>query len=195
MNEGVNPRSTHDRLVWPVDHPLAELDGVALGYVAAVVQLKGDWGEFGHTLGIADWSTWFNPCFLCKCTRATMLTKLRSISMVELPWPMRSDEDYDASATACEVHVRVETAEDLRHILRQARLEYKSNGKKVGEDALRADAQGSVWRFTTSRTIAESCGYTYAQPSHTADCITCLAAALRSSWPSFGSLKPQETAS
>ena len=44
MNEGVNPRLTHDRLVWPVDHPLAELAGVALGYVAVVVQLKGDWG-------------------------------------------------------------------------------------------------------------------------------------------------------
>ena len=44
MNEGVNPRLTHDRLVWPVDHPLAELAGVALGYVAVVVELKGDWG-------------------------------------------------------------------------------------------------------------------------------------------------------
>ena len=77
--------------------------GKKLGFRAFVAQLRGDWAEFSHTLGFPTWSSKLNPCIFCRCTKANMLTLLRSCSARSLPWDLKTDESYSADCTNCEI--------------------------------------------------------------------------------------------
>jgi hypothetical protein len=46
------------------------LAGTPLGFHGALLHVKGDWAEFAHTLGFADWNSELFCCLFCKATRA-----------------------------------------------------------------------------------------------------------------------------
>jgi hypothetical protein len=46
------------------------LAGTPLGFHGALLHVKGDWDEFAHTLGFADWNSELFCCLFCKATRA-----------------------------------------------------------------------------------------------------------------------------
>ena len=55
MANGVYPDSRHDGSPWPADEDAAFNAGEALGYVAAVVMVRGDWNEYPHAFGLPIW--------------------------------------------------------------------------------------------------------------------------------------------
>lgn len=94
--------------------------GKDLGFVGALLHLKGDWSEFSHTLGFADWSSKEFPCMFCTATRDSRFD-LSGFSVVSSPWATVRQEDVEGACRRCEVW-RVLSRE--QHATVRAALEY-----------------------------------------------------------------------
>lgn len=93
---------------------------------ACVVQIKGDWMEFWHTLGLPRWDSVLHPCFSCHCSK-DRLQSLGDLSVTTSPFPRKTAAEYDAACSACEIWVEVSTIAALRGVA--AGLFYGAAGK------------------------------------------------------------------
>ena len=67
MAEGEWPRERHDKAPWTDDDvERAEKAGQPLGFVAILLQIKGDWSELCSSLGFPTWGSLRFPCMFCK---------------------------------------------------------------------------------------------------------------------------------
>ena len=98
---------------WPADSPRAKLTG-ELNFPMAVLQIRGDWAEFAHSLGFATWSSVLYPCMFCHA-EATNWHDLQGVSLLHSPWREVTPEEYNVSCGLCE-QVRVITPEQHRRI-------------------------------------------------------------------------------
>ena len=58
MAEGMHPSGRHDGKVWlPSDVRREQMSGRPLNARGAVLFIKGDWSEYGSTLGSPRWPT------------------------------------------------------------------------------------------------------------------------------------------
>jgi hypothetical protein len=97
-----------------------------LQFAMAVLQIKGDWAEFAHTLGFASWSTARYPCMFCHAEK-TNWHDMRGVSLLMQPWPSTSPEQYEEACGLCE-HVRVINSHEHRLI----RVSLVANKNKDG---------------------------------------------------------------
>ena len=62
----MHPSSRHDGKGWiPSDVRRESLSGHPLNARGAVLFIKGDWSEYGSTMGFSLWADGLRPCFLC----------------------------------------------------------------------------------------------------------------------------------
>ena len=111
LAEGLWPARRHDGECWhPEQDALrAAASGKALPR-AAVINVKGDWAEFCHTLGFPSWNHSLRPCL--KCSAAPQdLYQLEGISPVSLCFRENTFDDYLVACRRCELWVTVPTAE------------------------------------------------------------------------------------
>ena len=104
MARGVYPAARHDGTPWPPDQDGAFNAGEPMGFLAAVVMIKGDWSEYVHAFGFPSWQTHAQPCLFCFCTGGAhgTIREHAGVSSLDLPWPEKHMADYEAACTACE---------------------------------------------------------------------------------------------
>ena len=106
LASGVYPSERHDGPWGEADRDRADKGGTRLGLIGALLFLKGDWSEYAHTFGLADWSSVLYPCFFCKATRETRFN-VTGFSPHSSPWPDLTHMDYDEACAQCEIWVRL----------------------------------------------------------------------------------------
>ena len=81
-----------------------------MGFIGALVQIRGDWAEYAHSFGLPTWSDSRHPCFFCKGSLENCIGLLREASPAGLPWMLKAESDYD-EACAARAHHKVLTRE------------------------------------------------------------------------------------
>ena len=107
LSEGRHPMCRHDGLPWSEaeDADRAQKAGTSLGFKAVVLQLRADWAEIAHTLQVPQWSSVFNPCFLCTTTSEDLYSKIADCGPSHDAWPPKLAEHFEQACAACEVCV------------------------------------------------------------------------------------------
>jgi hypothetical protein len=120
LAEGVYPRTRHDNKEWSKqDSHRASLAGQPLSCRGILLEVRGDWAEFCERLGFPTWQSVVRPCICCNAHPET-LYQVQGVSLVDSPWHVNDDADYDASCSRCEVKVVVThvMVRQIRHNLR-----------------------------------------------------------------------------
>lgn len=128
---GVQPDFTHDGSPLP-----QELRSPPAATRFALVQIKGDWQEYCHSLGFPTWASRAAPCLFCNACWSNMYG-FRGVSLITSPWTTHSEADYDAECRACEVRITVATEDDRRRILNDGGLFYDNRRSGAHGRALR----------------------------------------------------------
>lgn len=140
---GVFPLRRHDNTPWPAGDARGLLAGKQMGYKFALIWLKADWGEFANSIGFHSWSSKHWPCYCCCAEQASIRSVEPSFSS-ELPWAPITQEDYNASCTACEIDVVVPNRETHAAIRAALYFDRRRNGSRGR--ALQRDVEvGGVW--------------------------------------------------
>ena len=101
------PAERHDGQQWKVSDEVREsLAGKPLGLRGALLHIKGDWGDFSHSLGLLPWSSNEFPCPFCTADRESMYG-LADLSPLPFPFDLTTAETYDAECRRCEIRVTV----------------------------------------------------------------------------------------
>ena len=91
---------------WPANSVNADRAGELLGFIGALLHIKGDWSEYSHTMGFADWNSRLFCCMFCKATKDNRFA-INGFSPFSDPWGALVHGDLEK---ACEV------AELWRHL-------------------------------------------------------------------------------
>ena len=127
LAEGVYPSQRHDSSAWLAsDEYRKGLAGRPMRFPCCLVQLKGDWDEFCGHLGFPTWKSSTRPCFLCAGS-GPELYHPRGVSLHECPWPLNTDDDYEAAISRCEIWVTL-SAEDHSRVRRALHYDRRPNG-------------------------------------------------------------------
>ena len=101
-------------------------------FAAACLQLRVDWGEMTGRVGVANWSSNSNPCFLCCASKASMFDRVKLGQHEPPPWTPRDVDGYEQACRRCEIDVDVSklTAKQWENL--KASLLMDSNKKHQG---------------------------------------------------------------
>ena len=133
MDAGRRPATRHDGSPW--EGVWAEIAGSALPFQAVLLDVKGDWAEFCHSLGFPTWQSWFHPCFCCG-VRRDALYNFGAITMLDTGWG--DAVVYEQACAQCEIIVWV-TEEVRGAIMGIGELFYDKRERGYGGRALRND--------------------------------------------------------
>ena len=117
MSDQEFPSRRHDGESWTsFDEHRAPLSGNRLGFVMFIMRIKGDWSEYGSTLGFPTWRDLLRPCFSCNVP-PTLLYSVEGCG--PLTWPHREndEEDYFTAVRRCELMVTLESALQHRRVV------------------------------------------------------------------------------
>ena len=124
MASGRYPLTAHDG--GALDPLRATFANRALGFIGALVFLKGDWSEYAHTLGFPDWSSITHPCMLCSCHKGTAYDS-RGLSLVSFPWRKKGWREYEQACRDCEVVIDPLTHDMWKKILSHLSYERRTD--------------------------------------------------------------------
>ena len=121
--EGMHPSGRHDGKGWlPSDVRRQSMSGRPVYAHCAVPFIKGDWSEYGSTLGFPTWADGLRPCFLCNVNLegldANEETTLTTATSRE-----NQAGEYSAACDRCE-HKLLLTARTRDEFLRAGKLFY-----------------------------------------------------------------------
>ena len=113
--------------IWPRQRHSSELDGEAtksgwrredvevgrqkragtrMPFRAACLQVRSDWGELAPRVGLSNWSTHSDPCFLCHATFADRFSVEKLSQRNPEGWKPRDPDSYETSCKQCEIEVQ-----------------------------------------------------------------------------------------
>ena len=123
MAEGRFPTSRHDAspLIEETDAWRSIAAGTAMMYKFCLLYIKGDWAEYGSTLGLPTWQDGLRPCWDCSSCQE-LLYDVRGLSPVCSPWHLNGPDDYFAGCDACERRVVINSVNLLQYVV--GNLEY-----------------------------------------------------------------------
>lgn len=129
LASGLWPSRPHAGEWGPNDSERASKADQKFGFYGALLHLKGDWSEFSHTLGFADWSSKLHCCLFCTATKESRYN-VAGFSALGSPWQTVRDSDIDAACRRCEIWKDL-TADQYKLV--KAALQYdKSKGGGAG---------------------------------------------------------------
>ena len=95
---GLFPENRHDQKPWQLnDEYRKSMAGESLGFIAVVVDIKGDWAEFANRWGFPNWRHLIAPCIFCN----VLYDNLRTIKLLadgSRPFVIHSDVDYEEAS-------------------------------------------------------------------------------------------------
>jgi hypothetical protein len=137
---GAHPAVGPDGAAWgPSDERRRSNAGLPLTLRSAVVQVKGDWAEYAHSLGFPTWRHVDYPCLWCRCDRDT-LYDWDDMVPGELPWQLTGAGEYESACSRCERHVVIGTAAVRDHVASLLFYDKRTAGSRGR--ALRSDVPG-----------------------------------------------------
>eukprot|EP00971_Amphidinium_carterae_P352697 6492706-Amphidinium_carterae.2 len=100
------------------DSSRANLAGTAMVCAGALIQIRADWAEVSHTLGVCSWADLTDPCFLCSLPHAQLYSNIG-----DRLWhvPLKSGATYHRACSLCEhcfeagLETHADTIEPLLH--------------------------------------------------------------------------------
>ena len=129
---GSSATERHDTTPWDPLDPLSEL--VEFGFACILLFIKGDWQELIKNLGLAHYSSWINPCFLCTATTKELHNLYRSCTLAEWPFDLRDGDSYDQYCSACEHRIVLENEAVRRTLLAALVYDKKLSGRVLHAD-------------------------------------------------------------
>ena len=143
ISEGRHPTTKHDGTAWPADSSRGAVAGVPLGWRCAVLFCKADWAEYSNSLGYRTWGHYSHPCFLCKCTAgpAGNWNILDDISVMGLPWELRTPETYSAACDELEHIIHIATGDDMTSVSSSLFYDKRKSGGFEGRAMRNDDAR------------------------------------------------------
>jgi hypothetical protein len=139
LANGAYPATRPDGAPWDNsagDQRRRHLSGLPLELRGAIVQIKGDWAEFSHSLGFPTWRHTDFPCIWCRCDRESMYS-WEDMGPGDMPWTLNTPEDYEAACARCEHHVVVRTRQLRNRIAASLFYDKRTSGSRGR--ALRVD--------------------------------------------------------
>ena len=106
-------------------------------------------------MGLASWSSSFSPCQFCSLQKCDLHAFNHAVGREELPWPLRTEDDYEASCLACERLVRIDTEEDRAAVI--SMLFWTKNGKHIGGRIVTKEGKISDVRLLPGDRVEPSC--------------------------------------
>jgi hypothetical protein len=109
---GRYPSSRHDGKAWTPNDDLARAAtaGTQFGFKAIVLQIRGDWAEFTHSMGFVPWNAVDHPCMFCDSSKDLMYSLLRDCNPLECAYGLRTNASYDRDCVLCEVWIELNQA-------------------------------------------------------------------------------------
>lgn len=131
------PAQRHDGAQWrnPHDSIRHRAAGSELTCRGALLFIKGDWGEYSHSIGLAAWNTRAAPCPFCRCTTDDMYA-IGGLSLEGGPWSRAGAEEYEQACRACEKRVVLTKVHHkaLRPLLKFDRRQQGCRGRGLIQD-------------------------------------------------------------
>jgi len=140
MAEGIYPPRRHTKEPWADDDPNKLLAGQQLGYLAAILFVKGEWMDMSSTMGLWRRAKNDQPCFKCFCTKGPEadMAKTAGHSPLALSWKAKATADYDQSCKEAEILATVKDPKEMAKLL--GLLEYDKRQDGAQGRALPADS-------------------------------------------------------
>ena len=132
LKNGCFPEKGHDGKSLTGER--AHWGGHGFGFLAAIVQSRADWAEWGHTIGVFPWNHSKSPCFLCKVNREQMFLGIGKKKFDPEP---KTFADYNLACHNCEVLVNdipPESLESLNAALVSDTREDGRRGRVLGKN-------------------------------------------------------------
>ena len=125
MARGETPLERHDGSAWEEGSDFEHQQ--RLNTKSVLVWIKGDLMEHATSLGLAPYSTYFNPCSFCQCVSSEMHSFYDDLSNPEgAAWILREDADYEEVCRSREREVQVNSEAD-KQTLTQAMMWLKGD--------------------------------------------------------------------
>ena len=104
MSVGLMPSQRHDQEPWgPQDHTRSEVGGSKMTCPCVVLQLRADWSELLHLVGVPNWSSKDSPCFLCYTEKKEMAAGLGERAPGEpFFWRLKKFSHHKKACKHCE---------------------------------------------------------------------------------------------
>ena len=136
MADAVNPLTRHDGSpFWPEEVDRIAIAGTVMVAAFAVVLVKGDWAEFGPTLGFPTFTSNYHPCPLCRASKEDLVL-LDGFSAVDFPFAAKTYEELKTACDRAEVHLVIDKQSHraIRTRLRYDRKDKGCHGRCLVED-------------------------------------------------------------
>jgi hypothetical protein len=104
---GEYPDARHDGQPWtPADEQnRGAMSNRKFGFRAFVLQLRGDWSEFAHSVGFVNWASRDHPCFMCDASQDLLCGLLRDANALSCPFNLKTNITYFAECASCEISI------------------------------------------------------------------------------------------
>ena len=126
LAEGKRPSMRHDGKEWQANDQIRATMAGQESVKAAVVFIKGDWAEYGNTMGFPTWNNRQRPCYCCNASPGNMQNML-GISASNLLNRSNEEQDYFNDCERCEIRIVLRNQDD--HKLVQSELFYDKGNK------------------------------------------------------------------
>ena len=105
---GTFPTSQHEGAPWPGgQESRSSLGGMPLACgIAAVQQVRGDWAEFSHSLGLPTWRSSNFPCLWCAADRDNLYNFTHEEDEAD-QWATTDHASYAEACEKCEIWVTI----------------------------------------------------------------------------------------
>ena len=130
LKNGSMPQSRHDASPWLPDDKERQIEAGRRRPKMAVVQIKADWAELVHVMGLCQWNAVRHPCFACHANREEM-RQVHNFSCMTSPYPERSAEEYETSCSHCEILVTVADRRVHQMLIGSLHWDARKQGKKI----------------------------------------------------------------
>lgn len=140
----------------PLDEARLAVAGLEMSLLGALTMIKGDWAEYAHTIGFPTWADLVAPCINCKSLPENLYED-SSCGIMDSPWELTEQKDYDQACDLCEIDCHLESRADLEVVLAGLRYDKRASGARGRALNINIPRMGLVIgdRLEPSRTLTD----------------------------------------